>query len=73
MISSKTTMSFEMIMVGRFLYGINSGEPTTRENPFSLSFVLIFFTDGLSITFGSPFNPTDDRFLFALVTIILYL
>ncbi len=28
MISSQTAMSFEMIMVGRFLYGINAGKPT---------------------------------------------
>lgn len=28
MILSQTAMSFEMIMVGRLLYGINAGEPT---------------------------------------------
>lgn len=28
MLSSKAAMSFEMIMVARFLYGINSGEFT---------------------------------------------
>lgn len=71
MLLSKTATSFEMIMVGRFLYGINAGEPTVRGNPFPLSFLLIFFIDGLSITFGSPVHPTDNRFLFILVTIIL--
>ena len=38
MLFSQTAMSFEMIMVGRFLYGINSGEPTVWRNPLHVSF-----------------------------------
>lgn len=36
---------------------------------FSL-FLFNFFKDGFSITLGTPFNPTDNRFLFLLVTVI---
>lgn len=41
MLLSKTAMSFEMIMVGRFLYGINSGEPISEKSITSLFFSLI--------------------------------
>lgn len=54
MLFSKTAVSFEMIMVGRFLYGINSGEPTAC----------------FSTTLTSPFNPTQDRSLDVFITVI---
>lgn len=36
MVLSKTAMSFEMIMVGRFLYGINAGETFGLDTAFFL-------------------------------------
>lgn len=60
MLLSKTAVSFEMIMVGRFLYGINSGEPAVREHPLNL---FLPFTCCFSATLTSPFNPTWDQFL----------
>lgn len=36
MIFSKKAMSFEMIMAGRFLYGLNAGELSVEGNPLQL-------------------------------------
>lgn len=55
MLLSKTATSFEMIMVGRFLYGINAGEPTVRGNPFPLS--LFLFSLWLIHHFWIPSSP----------------
>lgn len=50
MISSRTANSFEMIMVGRFLYGINAGNPPNHS---TLYFHLFYFTNSLSVATGS--------------------
>lgn len=62
MLLSQKAMSFEMIMLGRLLYGINSGKSAVWG---SFHFISFF-----SITLGSQFNTTDNQFLFILVTII---
>lgn len=41
-----------------------------EETHYISLFPFNFFIDGCSITLGSPFNLTDNRFLFILVTII---
>lgn len=67
MLLSKTAVSFEMIMVGRFLYGINSGEPPAWVIPLN---PFLPFTRCFSATLTSPFNPTQDRFPDVFITVI---
>lgn len=67
MICSQTARSFEMIMIGRLLYGINSGEYSTRGIDISF-FICNFFKDGCFIPLCTLINPTDNRFLSLPVT-----
>lgn len=59
MVLSKTAISFEMIMVGRFIYGINSGEPMRK--PITPTFTLLCLHRWLLYHPSTLFNLTDNQ------------